>query len=232
MLELQTFRPAFGAASASPACIKVMGLLNMANIEWRPDFDADLNKAPMEKFPVLKDGETIVPDSSFIQKYLEQKHGADFGSWLTPEQRVTAHALTRMAEEHIYFATVNDRWNNDANWKHIAALFFSGAPDGVADEMRGMVIGTLMGNGVARFPQEMLLERIGDDISLITDCLGDKPYLFGSKACFADIAVAAQLTAMAVSPEDSPFADLINENAVISAWINRVSEAYFPASDT
>lgn len=103
MLELQTFGPAFGVASASGPCMKAMGLLNMANLDWKPDFNANLEEAPMQKFPVLKDGETIVPDSSFIQKHLEQNYGADFGSWLAPEQRVTAHALTRMAEEHNLF---------------------------------------------------------------------------------------------------------------------------------
>lgn len=97
--------------------------------------------------------------------------------------------------------------------------------------MRGMVIGSLMGNGIARFPQKMLLERIGDDIAAIASCIGDKAYLFGDKACFADISVAAQLSAMAVSPEPSPFADLVNGNPVISAWIGRVSKAYFPDSE-
>ena len=231
MLELQTFGPAFGVASASAPCMKAMGLLNMANLDWRPDFEASLEDAPMQKFPVLKDGETIIPDSSFIQKHLEDKYNADFGNWLTPEQRATAHALTRMAEEHIYFVILNDRWNNDANWKHVSSLFFSQAPKEVADEVRNMVIGTLMGNGIARFPQKMLLERIEDDITAVADCLGQKPFLFGDKACFADLSIAAQLSAMAASPEASPFADLVNGNPIISSWIDRVSKEYFPDSE-
>lgn len=227
MLELQTFGPAFGAASASPACMKVMGLLNMAKLDWQPNFEANVEEAPMQKFPVLKDGKTIIPDSSFIQNHLEQNHEADFGSWLTSEQKITAHALTRMAEEHIYFVTLNDRWNNDANWKHVFSLFFAHAPDGMAEEVRSLVIGTLMGNGIGRFPQEMLLQRVGDDIASIANCLGKKPYLFGDKACYADIAVAAQLTAMAVSPEPSPYADLVNNNTAISRWLESIKQAYF-----
>ncbi len=230
MLELQTFGPAFGLASASSPCLKAMGLLNMANLDWKPDFAADLEKSPMHKFPVLKDGDQIIPDSSFIQQHLEKNYGADFGSWLTPEQRATAHAFNRMAEEHIYFATVNDRWNNDANWEHIKALFFSGAPAEISDTVRSQVVAGLMTNGIARFPTEMLVERIGKDVNAIADYLGDKSFLFGDRACFADIAVAAQLAAMAVSPEKSPFADLINSHPTIPAWIERVSKNYFPDS--
>lgn len=229
MLELHTFAPAFGQPSPSPFCIKAIVLLQMAGLEWKPKFDANLMEAPMQKFPVLIDGKDVIADSTNIQHHLETEHGADFGSWLSSEQLVTAHALTRMSEEHLYYVTLNDRWNNDANWKHVRPLFFSDVPEEMTNAIRKQVIDGVMWHGIGRFPQEILLERAEADIDTITKCLGEKAFLFGERASFADAAIAPQLASMAASPEPSPFADLVNSRQSLVHWIGRISDSYYPA---
>ncbi len=77
MLTLQIFGPAFGLPDPSPFAMKGEMLLKLAGVDYRTEA-GDVRKAPKGKFPVLIDGDTTVPDSTFIRFHLEDRHGIDF----------------------------------------------------------------------------------------------------------------------------------------------------------
>lgn len=232
MLSLIIYNPAFGQPSGSPFCTKALCLLQMSGVKWKPEYSNDPRSAPMAKFPVLRDGETLIADSGIIQKYLEENHDADFGSWLSKEQHATGHALVRMAEEHLYFHIVNDRWGRDKVWKRTMPVYFAQMPAFlrlfVPASLRKQAKAGLNFLGIGRLSEKMLEDRVNDDLKAISTTLADKEFLFGDKACFADAAIVAQLAAMAATPGDTQAAKAVKSNKNLYEYIGRFQAKHYP----
>lgn len=232
MLSLITYNPAFGQPSGSPFCTKALCLLQMSGVEWRPEYSNDPRSAPMAKFPVLRDGETLIADSGIIQKYLEESHGADFGSWLSKEQHAIGHALVRMAEEHLYFHIINDRWGRDEIWKHTMPVYFGQMPAllrlFVPASLRKQVKIGLNFLGTSRFSEKELEQRLNDDLEAISTTLADKEFLFGEKACFADAAIVPQLAAIAATPGETQATKAVKSNKNLYEYIGRFQTKHYP----
>ena len=127
MLTLITYPSAFGLFSASPFCVKTALMLQQAGQHWQRSDLLDPRKMPHQKLPVLRTPERLVPDSDLIRDWLESQ-GADFDKGLTDLQKAQSRALIRMAEEHLYFQIVLDRWGNDTVWPILRDTFFTGIP--------------------------------------------------------------------------------------------------------
>lgn len=96
----------------------------MSGIGWQVNPWSDSRKAPMQKLPVLIDDEISIADSDAIRDHFERFYAADFDQSLDNTQEATARALIRMAEEHLYFCLMYDRWKVDANWVCFKRCFF------------------------------------------------------------------------------------------------------------
>lgn len=232
MLKLLSYPPVFGQPSASPFCIKAMCLLNMAGLEWQPDFNAELDKTPKQKLPVLVDAETVIADSDAIRSHIEQKTGIDFDQGLSAEQRAISRAVMRMVEEHLYFALVCDRWLVDANWPHIQEGFFGEIPapirDSVTAEIREHVRGQLVAQGMARHSVAEQFARADADISAISTLLGDKPFLFGENASAADTITGPMLGAIMASPTETLLSSRVKSDQKLVDYINRCVATMHP----
>ena len=112
-LQLKTFGPAFGEIDASPYWPKAICLLSMAGVEWSLLPGSDSGKAPVGKLPVLLAGNTMIHDSDKIRYHLEEHYAADFDAGLPEVQKTQSRAFIRMAEEHLYFCLIYDRWIDD-----------------------------------------------------------------------------------------------------------------------
>lgn len=88
----------------------------------------DMRKVPKGKLPYMRDGGAVVADRAFIQRHLERNYGVDFDEGLSAEQRAAGWALTKMCEEHLYWAMVDARWSIDANLDKGPRQFFAAAP--------------------------------------------------------------------------------------------------------
>src|SRR5215468_10085743 len=146
MITLYTFGPAFGLPDPSPFVTKVDVLLKMAGLSFRTD-TGGFRKAPKGKLP-------YIADSTFIRWHIEKKYGFDFDRGLEREQRATAWAFEKMAEEQLYWAVVNERWMNDGNFRKGPARFFQPVPAPLRPVVVGMVRRqirkTLHGQGTGR----------------------------------------------------------------------------------
>jgi glutathione S-transferase len=83
MIELHTFRAAFGQPTGTPFGVKAAILLRMADLPLKIVYVDDSRKAPKGKMPLIVDGAHVIADSTFIRHHLEQAHGADFDAGLT-----------------------------------------------------------------------------------------------------------------------------------------------------
>ena len=114
MITLYTFGPAFGLPDPSPFVTKAEVLLKIAGLPYRTDTQG-FRKAPKGKLPYIEDDGERIADSTFIRWHIEKKYRIDLDRGLAPEQRATAWAFEKMADEHLYWAVVDARWMDDTN---------------------------------------------------------------------------------------------------------------------
>jgi glutathione S-transferase len=231
MLELLTFRAAFGQPSGSPFCVKAMCMLQMAGVEWqRVDMD-DPRRMPSGKLPVLREGTTLIPDSEGIRTYLESR-GADFEPGLTPPEKAASRAIVRMADEHLYFLVLQDRWGNDRVWPHLRAAYFRSIPAlfrGIVTPLiRADVLRGLRAQGIGRLSDDQRMARAEADLTALGTLVSAQDFLFGARPTAADCSVAPMLVAMTASPVPTALSTRVSQDHVLSAYCRRVTEAIYP----
>ncbi len=229
MLTLLTFPAEYGEPTATPFGVKAICLLNISGQDWKIG-NADVRKMPKAKLPVLKVGERLIPDSENIRSYLEEQ-GADFDAGLSDDERAASRAFIRMAEEHLYFHLVADRWLRDDVWPITRDTFFGMIPK----PMRGLITGKIRKNlragiytqGIGRFTEAERAERVAKDLHAIKLQLGDKPYLFGDSPTAADASVCPMLSGLVSIPLPTEVSNLVKNDAVLTDYIARMRDALY-----
>lgn len=226
MIDLITYKAGFGQPSFSPFCVKAMWLLQAAGSRWQRVDSSDPRKMPYAKLPVIKvDGQTI-GDSHNIQTFLETQ-GADLWSKTTPGDRAIGHAFMRMAEEHIYFHLVLDRWENEQTWRIVQAKYFSDIPrllrGFVSNSLRKALLKGLKMQGLGRFNATERLTRIELDLSAIAQQIDAKPFLLGDQPTPADFSVAAMLGALMAAPVPTLLSQRVANDAHLVNYTARVA---------
>lgn len=229
MLTLLTFATHYNEPGGSPFCLKAICLLNMSNQSWKQGL-ADVRKMPKAKLPVLKVGDQLIPDSENIRTYLEQ-NGADFDAGLTDHQRAASRAFIRMAEEHLYFHLVADRWLRDDVWPITRDTFFSMIPKlmrgPITGKIRKSLRAALHTQGIGRFTEAERAERVALDLQAIKLQLADQPYLFGDAPTAADASVCPMLSGLASIPLPTEVSNLVKDDAALTAYIARMRAALY-----
>ena len=235
MIILHSFKGAFGEPSASPFCTKAMCLLQLSGVPWKPDFTADVRKAPMQKLPVIVDGAHLIPDSSRIMAHLESEHGANFFGHLSARERGEAHTFTRMIEEHLVFALTYNRWVMDANWAHLKGEFFDFLPwplrGLIANKVRKSTIAAGVGQGLGRFDEAGVAERVEHDLQAISGRL-EADFLFGDSPLAVDFVLGAVLSSLASLPEPTLLRARIRQDAQLYGYVERFRERFYVPLET
>ena len=225
MVTLITYKAGFGEPSLSPFCVKAMWLLQAARVAWDREDNNDPRKMPYAKLPALRVGDQVIGDSHSIQAYLEST-GADF--WGDGADRSLGHALIRMAEEHIYFHLVLDRWANDEAWKIVRDTYFAESPglirNIVTGNIRKQTLKGLYSQGLGRFSPAERLERIEPDLQTFTNLMRDRPFLLGGSPSLPDYSVAAMINAIIATPVETLLSKRVKRDQVLSAYGERVAQ--------
>ena len=227
MITLLTFPPAFGATAASPFCVKAIWLLNMSGQSWTREDIADPRGMPKQKLPALRDETTLVHDSDNIRTHLEQR-GADFDAGLSDIEKATSRAFIRMAEEHMYFHIVLDRWGDDDVWPLIREEYFQMIPKilrgFVTNKLRKTCLNGMHAQGLGRLTPAERLTRIEPDLQAITIRLWHGAFLFGDIPTAADASVAAMLQNMRATPGKTLLKTRIAEDEILCRYIDRMED--------
>ncbi|MGC1506125.1 MAG: glutathione S-transferase family protein [Sulfitobacter sp.] len=228
MISLITYPPTFGQPAASPFCIKAIWLLNLSGLAWVREDTPDPRRMPKQKLPAIRVNDQIIPDSENVRSYLEQQ-GADFDAGLSDMEKSTSRAFIRMAEEHMYFHVVMDRWGNDAVWPTVRDTYFAMIPKllrgMITNKLRKTLMRGMHAQGLGRFTQQERLERLESDLQAITTRLWHGPFLFGERPTAADASVAAMLASMRATPGNSLLKMRIAEDEILCRYIDRASDA-------
>ncbi|MEL6452663.1 MAG: glutathione S-transferase family protein [Pseudomonadota bacterium] len=228
MLTLVTYPPAFGEPSASPFCVKAIYTLNLAGQPWQRQDTNDPRSWPKGKLPALWIDDTIIGDSDNIRHWLEE-NGAELDQGLSDLDRATARAFIRMAEEHMYFHIVLDRWGDNAVWPIVRDTYFAAVPKWlrgfVTSTLRRALLKGMNAQGLGRLTAGERLDRIEPDLKAISDRLWQGPFLFGARPTSADASVAAMLGAMAATPGGTALSRRVKDDLVLSDYVARVAKA-------
>lgn len=204
MITLITFPETFGEFAASPFCTKAAYLLEMSGQNWQREDVLDPRPFKYGKLPAIRTAQgEIICDSENIRAYLEGL-GADFDHGLSAGDKASARAFIRMADEHMYFHQVLDRWGNDEIFAVLQQAYFREIPclvrAMVTRKLRRNLLNGMNVQGLGRFGREERLARLEYDLCAISARLDDRPFLFGENPVGADASVAAILGGMRASP--------------------------------
>jgi glutathione S-transferase len=233
MITLYTFGPYFGLPDASPFVTKAMLLLKIAGLAYSEDRGGYF-KAPKGKLPYINDDGLIIADSTFIRFHVEKKYGFDYDAGLNAEQKAVAWAAEKMCEEHLYFALIDVRWRDDANFAKGAARFFDSVPMPIRPLVRRLVrrktIKNLEGQGLGRHMPDDVAMLACCDVDALATLLGDKPFLMGDKPCGADATIAAFIGGFLIPSFETRTRTAIQGHANLVAYTKRVFDLYFPST--
>ena len=231
MLTLLTYPRNGDVFSLSPFCVKAALLLQYSGQTWQREDLNDPRKMPHSKLPVMRTPAGLVADSTEIRKYLETK-GTDFDPDLSSRDKAYGHALTRMAEDVLYFHVVQDRWGNDAVWPTIRDTYFKDIPGFVrrpiTKSIRKSVKSGLSFNGIGRFNEKDRADRLDQDLEAVTTLLKDSPFLLGGKITSADFSVASMLQAMQTTPVQTNLVRRISDDALLTGYVDHVFQEAVP----
>ncbi|MGB7240591.1 MAG: glutathione S-transferase family protein [Sulfitobacter sp.] len=228
MITLLTYPAMFGELCASPFGTKAIYLLNMSGYDWQREDLNDPRKMPRQKLPVIRVGDKLIADSDEIRTYLETT-GADFDAGLSDLDKATARAFQRMAEEHLYFHIVMDRWGNDAVWPSIREAYFHMIPalmrGIVTRSMRKKLMAGMHAQGLGRLTASERMDRLEPDLQAITARLWTGKFLMGDRPSAVDASVGAMLGAMRATPVETALTRRVSHDAILSGYIDRVRAA-------
>ncbi len=227
MITLVTFPAGWGEASFSPFCVKAMYLLNASGLPWKREDQTDPRKYPQGKFPAIRAEGKLIGDSENIRQYLVDQ-GRDIDAHLTPEQRAELLAWTRLAEEHLYYHQVLDRWYTPDVWDTTRKDYFKSLPFPVNKILPRVLRKNLLSGlnflGHTRFPEEMRMRRLDQDLKAIAARIGDKPFLFGDRPSSVDASIGAILGGLRATPVHTVIRKRVTGDAALMAYADRVAE--------
>ena len=220
----------WGLPDASPFVCKAEVLLKMSGLPFTTA-PADFKKAPKGKIPYIEDDGLMLGDTTFIRWHLERKYGVDFDRNLTAEQKAVAWAFEKMCEDHLYWAIVNARWKDDANFNKGPREFFNAAPAPlrpiVARMVRKQVRRNLHGQGFGRHTNAEIAQLAQRDFEAISQFLGDKAWLMGEEPCGADASIVAMICSALCDRFETPIRQAAAAHANLVAYCDRGMTRWF-----
>ncbi len=224
MLELVTLPPAFGMRNVSPFCLKAELLLIDLALPFTKSELADPRKAPKGKLPYLVTDEGTIADSELIVTYLDRITQGGVYAGISPEQKAHGVALTRLAEDHLYWLMVASRWLDDDWWPNIVDGFFHIAPKPVRPFVAGLarrqVRQTYHLHGLGRHSLEEQHGFAARDLQALEDTVPMTGFLYGPEPNVFDFTI----TGLMAGIYDNQPATWLTELALSYEGLNAYTE--------
>ena len=228
-LTLVTFPPAFGLRNVSPFCLKVEMALAHLDIPFQIREQADPRKAPKGKLPYIEDdGGQVIADSELILQHLDDKtDGALYGHH-SAEENALGVAMTRLADDHLYWMMVASRWLDDDWWPEVKKGFFAAFPPVLRDVVgvvaRSSVRKTYDLHGLGRHTLEEQRGFAARDLEAIDRLMADRPFLLGDELSVYDFGVASLLAGLLDNRPPTWLTEMAQGYSNLAPYAERVQE--------
>ncbi|NNG03636.1 MAG: glutathione S-transferase family protein [Inquilinus sp.] len=231
MLRLYQFANAWGL-QPSPFCLKLATWLRMAGVPYEPVTTMALGRAPKGKLPyVVTDAGETIADSGLIIEHLTASGAAAVDDGLSPVERATALAFTRLLEDHLYFIGVWFRWVDEDGWAASRPAFFGRlkAPLRllVPPLLRRGTTRQLRSQGTGRFTADQLIALARADFGALAAQLGDRPFLLGDTPRTVDASAYGVLANILFPPVDTRLQRCLADYPTLAAYCQRLRALYW-----
>ena len=231
MITLYTFGPAFGLPDPSPFVTKAEVLLKMAGMPFRTDTEG-FNKAPKGKLPISRTTASASPIRPSSAGTSRRKYKFDFDRGLSAEQRAIAWAFEKMAEDNLYWAGLDARWMDDANFYKGPVKFFGKVPAPlrpiVVAMVRRQVRKRLQSHGMGRHSGTEIAALGTRSIDAIADYLGQKPFFMGAEPTGVDATMFAFVAGMLCPVFDTPLRTAAERHDNLKRYVGRMTARFYP----
>jgi len=226
--------------SLSPYCLKVETWLRLAGLKYENVDHKMKYKSKKGQLPFVEVNGEEIADSAIIIKELGTRNNSDLDTGLTPEQKNVAHATISMVENHFAWVVKSFIYNNPDQILQgfkldlkqtlqktfppfILNFLFKRQYKAAAKKVRAHGIGV-------HKPEE--IEEFGhNDLTVLSDLLGDKKFFFGDSPTTLDVVAFANLAQVVFMDKEVSYTlrDWMTENcANLVEFCNRVKECAFP----
>jgi glutathione S-transferase len=231
VITLFTFGPGFGLPDPSPFVTKAELLLKIAGLPYQVD-SKGLSKAPKGKLPYIDDDGERIADSTFIRWHLEKKYKPDLDRSLSEEQRAVAWAFEKMAEDHLYWAIVDARWTDDANFDKGPRHFFQAAPAPIRPliiaMVRRKVRRALHAQGMGRHAPAEVAALAARSIDAVAAYLGQKPFFMGAEPVGVDATIFAFVAGALCPAFETPVRTAAERHDNLKRYVGRMGARFYP----
>ncbi|XP_045111674.1 failed axon connections-like isoform X2 [Portunus trituberculatus] len=226
--------------SLSPYCLKVETWLRIADLKYENVDHKMKYKSKKGQLPFVEVNGEEIADSAIIIKELGTRYNKDLDASLTAEQRNVAHATISMIENHFAWVVKWWRCRCPGEWVRAAKLNLQQAlntriPNAVlnfAFKLRyRQAAKKVRAHGIGVHKPEEIEEFGHNDLMVLSDLLGDKPFFFGDDPTTLDVVAFANLAQVAFMDKEVSYSlrDWMTENcANLVEFCNRVKERAFP----
>ena len=226
MLELVTLPAAFGMRNVSPFCLKAEMLLTSLDLPFTLSEEGDPRKAPKGKLPYLiVDGERLA-DSELIVEYLEMTTQGQVYAGLSERDKSYGLALSRLAEDHLYWIIVASRWLDDDWWPNVVEGFFGAVPKLIrpliAAGARKQVVRTYHLHGLGRHTAEEQEGFAKRDLAALNAAIEGKTFLFGDTPNVFDFTIAAMMAGIYDNQPGTWLTELAQPFDALNGYTQRV----------
>ena len=156
---------------------------------------------------------------------------------LSPVQFVTfvpliAWAFDKLAEDHLYWAIVDSRWSDQANFDKGPRTFFRAVPAPlrplVIAMIRRQVRKTLHGQGMGRHSRTEIIALATRGIDAIARYLQQKPFFMGGEASAVDATVFSFAVGLLCPIFESPLRIAAERHENLKRYVGRMTARYYP----
>jgi glutathione S-transferase len=223
--------PCWGLPSTSPFCIKLEAWLRMAGLPYEARVLEGLPRSSNRKIPYveLPDGRLLC-DSGVIIETLAAERGVEVDAGLSEQERAVCTAVTRLLEDHFYWALAWDRWIPPAHWAKTRVAYFGMLPGPlrwlVPPLARRSVRRAFHGQGFGRMPPAEIMARAERDLEALAGLLGAREHLVGRPASI-DATMYAFLVSALRSPFDGPLQRAVARHGTLTAFCERFEQRWW-----
>ena len=226
------------APSGSPFPIKLETFLRMHKIKYESDFEAFMHPVTNKSPWITYNGEDVA-DSEHCIKYLTSKLNLDLKLDLEKniEQKVWAEGLRSILENHLYFCVTTLWYVYDYDYEKVRDRFPKFVPIPFLQKMIVKKISNTIADqsrkqGIGRYPRDKVIEMATQDIELLSQALGDKPYIMGNEPTETDCTIFGFCLMMLVGfPDGFVLKEVANKYDNLKEYAQRMKEAFWPDFD-
>lgn len=182
MLELYSYPELFGLADNNPFGLKVWAFLKLTGVPFVHRHIFDASNAPRGQLPYIVDDGQTIGDSDAIIAHLTASRGLTIDADLTPAQR-DLDLLLRRTLDDLYWVMSYSRWKDEQFWPLFRQALLNAHPNELTSQAlegaREYNAKRYHYQGIGRYEPEQAYARGLADLQVLSDLLGEQPFLFG-----------------------------------------------------